>query len=348
MDSGAAGNLISPNLLTGLQLATQRLEAPLTVKALDGHPVGNDMITSITNPVQMMVGCDHQEELQFLVLLEKHHTLVLGLPWFQQHDPVISWWEGRIVSWSPHCHCHCTTHSCTTTTIKGLITAPSPAIPPKYNDILAVFSKDRATCLSSHHLWDCAIDLLVGASPAQSRIYPFSIPEIQAMEEYMEEALKQGFVRPSTSPTSEAFFFVENKGEAFAPVSTTRISMTSSGPLRYRTAVRYTVYEAPLFTTAPILKLPDLTKPFIAEVDTYRVGVGAVHSQCQGDPPKMFACALFVSPGSSPPPRGTTTWATGSYWREKLAEEWRHWLEGSLEPSTVLTDQHREVESNAE
>ena len=48
-----------------------------------------------------------------------------------------------------------------------------------------------------------------------------------------------------------------------------------------------------LFITAPILKIPDPTKPFIVKVDTSSIGVEAVLSQRQGEPPKMFPCAFF-------------------------------------------------------
>ena len=48
-----------------------------------------------------------------------------------------------------------------------------------------------------------------------------------------------------------------------------------------------------LFTTASILKLPDPTKPFIVKVDTSSVGVEAIPSQRQGEPPKMFPCAFY-------------------------------------------------------
>ncbi|KAL0150314.1 hypothetical protein M9458_054422 [Cirrhinus mrigala] len=96
------------------------------------------------------------------------------------------------------------------------------------------------------------------------------------------------------------------------------------------------------FTTAPILHHPDPDRPFIVEVDASSTGVGAVLSQCQGDPAKMFPCALNshkLSPAEK-------NYDVGN--RELLAiklalEEWRHWLEGAKHPFTVLTD-HKNLE----
>ncbi|KAL0154228.1 hypothetical protein M9458_050482 [Cirrhinus mrigala] len=45
----------------------------------------------------------------------------------------------------------------------------------------------------------------------KGRVYPLSIPERQAMEEYIVEALSQGFIQPSTSPAASSFFFVDTK-----------------------------------------------------------------------------------------------------------------------------------------
>ncbi|KAK3565219.1 hypothetical protein QTP86_001028 [Hemibagrus guttatus] len=68
-----------------------------------------------------------------------------------------------------------------------------------------------ATKLPPHRPWDCAIDLLPGAKLPKGRVYPLSIPENKAMEEYISEALQQGFIRPSTSPAASSFFFVAKK-----------------------------------------------------------------------------------------------------------------------------------------
>ncbi|KAL0195242.1 hypothetical protein M9458_008814 [Cirrhinus mrigala] len=96
------------------------------------------------------------------------------------------------------------------------------------------------------------------------------------------------------------------------------------------------------FSTAPILHHPDPDKPFVVEVDASSTGVGAVLSQRQGDPPKLFPCAYFSHKLSS----AEKNYDVGN--RELLAiklalEEWRHWLEGVKHPFTVLTD-HKNLE----
>ena len=90
-------------------------------------------------------------------------------------------------------------------------------IPPEYQDLSEVFSKARATQLPPHRPWDCSIDLLPGAPLPRSRIYPLSNKETASMQEYVDEALRQGFIRPSTSPVSAGFFFVEKKDGGLRP-----------------------------------------------------------------------------------------------------------------------------------
>ncbi len=93
----------------------------------------------------------------------------------------------------------------------------NPEIPSDYTAFQDVFSKQAATKLPPHRPRDCAIDLLPGTRPPKGRVYPLSIPERKAMENYIKEALQQGFIRPSTSPAASSFFFVGKKDGGLRP-----------------------------------------------------------------------------------------------------------------------------------
>ncbi|KAK3523299.1 hypothetical protein QTP86_029523 [Hemibagrus guttatus] len=89
--------------------------------------------------------------------------------------------------------------------------------PREYEEYQEIFSKGRATHLLPHRPWDCAINLLPNAMPSKCRIYPLSLPESRAMEEYIEEALSAGYIRPSTSPAAAGFFLVGKKDSGLRP-----------------------------------------------------------------------------------------------------------------------------------
>lgn len=90
-------------------------------------------------------------------------------------------------------------------------------IPPQYRDLREVFSKTQATCLPPHWPWYCAIDLLSGSISTRGKVYLHSVAETVAMERYIAEALKQGFIRPASPPASVSFFFVSKKGGGLRP-----------------------------------------------------------------------------------------------------------------------------------
>ncbi|KAK3558447.1 hypothetical protein QTP86_018106 [Hemibagrus guttatus] len=82
-------------------------------------------------------------------------------------------------------------------------------VPWDYRDLREVFSKEKATSLPEHRPWDCAIDLFPNTTPPNSRVYPLSLLETNAMDEYIEEALAMGHIRPSTSPVVAVFLHGE-------------------------------------------------------------------------------------------------------------------------------------------
>ncbi|MGL5596788.1 MAG: hypothetical protein ACRDDA_01420, partial [Aeromonas sp.] len=84
-------------------------------------------------------------------------------------------------------------------------------IPAEYRAFQDIFNEQLASQLPPHRPWDCVIKLLPGSALPKGRIYSLSLPEQKAMGEYIQEALSQGFIRPSTSPAASSFFFVGKK-----------------------------------------------------------------------------------------------------------------------------------------
>lgn len=82
------------------------------------------------------------------------------------------------------------------------------------------------------------------------------------------------------------------------------------------------------FTSAPVLKLPDPTNPFVVEVDASELGLGGVLSQYYRALRRLYQCAFFS--------RKLTVTERNN---DKAAlEEWRHWLEGARHPFTLFTN----------
>ncbi|CAM4525315.1 unnamed protein product [Leuciscus chuanchicus] len=171
-----------------------------------------------------------------MVLEESTADLILGRSWMIQHQPLIDWDSGEIFRWSENCFKSClstvqrmpknssssSTQDCqnlsiNSTSIESPEVIHKVEIPEEYRAFQDVFSKQLATKLPPHRPWDCAVDLLPGATLSKGRVYPLSIPEQKAMEEYIEEALQQQFIRPSTSPAASSCFFVSKKDGSLRP-----------------------------------------------------------------------------------------------------------------------------------
>ncbi|KAK3523509.1 hypothetical protein QTP70_001173 [Hemibagrus guttatus] len=174
IDSGAAVNLIDGGLVERLGITTFPCVPSLRITAIDSQPIGEGYLKRQTELLEFRVGLFHRERLAFYVTATPANPVILGFPWLRRHDPQISWQSRELA----------------------------------YAEFREVFSKERASRLPAHQPWDCAIDLLPNASPPRGRIYPLSLPESRAMEEYIETALAAGHIQASTSPAAAGFFFV--------------------------------------------------------------------------------------------------------------------------------------------
>ncbi|KAK3505640.1 hypothetical protein QTP70_004728, partial [Hemibagrus guttatus] len=169
------------------------------------------------------------EEIALLVLEESTADVILGRPWLEQHNPILSWKTGEVLKWGDTCFPNCfpdlpvphfpnLTHlPVQATSIESPLVNRPLEIPSCYAPFSDVFCPKRASKLPPQRPWDCAIDLLPGEPVPRGRIYTLSILEEKAMEEYIKEALAQGYIHPSTSPAASSFFFVAKKDGGLQP-----------------------------------------------------------------------------------------------------------------------------------
>ncbi|KAL0195094.1 hypothetical protein M9458_008666, partial [Cirrhinus mrigala] len=216
IDSGAAGNFIDRDFVNTNRLPILSCAPPVAVAALDGRPLGTGRVEHTTDDLILCLEPHHQENNRFFIISSPRTPIILGFPWLNHHEPIISWSAGTIAHWSPHCKQHCLQpiHQANSTPTSTELKDPIPA---EYQDLLEAFSTTKATQLPPHRPGDCAIDLLPGAVPPKGRIFPLSQPESEAMNRYIREELAKGFIRPSTSPASAGFFFVKKKDGGLRP-----------------------------------------------------------------------------------------------------------------------------------
>lgn len=173
LDSGAALNFINQGTVTKYHIPTKPCVPPIKVNAVNDTPIGTG-ITQQTVPIPLQIGLFHTDMISFYVIPAPRYEIILGYPWLALHDPLISWQNNEVVSWSTHCHANCLNvplpKPCLTTSIESQETKAITPIPECYASFQEVVSKTKAEQLPPHREWDCAIDLLPNAMPPKSEV----------------------------------------------------------------------------------------------------------------------------------------------------------------------------------
>jgi len=87
-----------------------------------------------------------------------------------------------------------------------------PFIPPDcVRGFESVFAKEDFDVLLEHRQWDHAIELIPGAEPKSSKVYPLSPVEQKELDSFLEENLRTGQIHPSKSPMAAPVFFIKKK-----------------------------------------------------------------------------------------------------------------------------------------
>ena len=84
-------------------------------------------------------------------------------------------------------------------------------LPEEYEEYRSVFEKKPSERMPERRKWDHAIDLKPDFLPKDSKVYPMSPEEQEKLNEFLDENLRKGYIRPSKSPMASPFFFVAKK-----------------------------------------------------------------------------------------------------------------------------------------
>jgi hypothetical protein len=85
-------------------------------------------------------------------------------------------------------------------------------LPEQYHKYLLLFEPEQSEKLPEHRSYDHAINLVQGTEPKWGPVYRLSQEEFQALKEYIAKMLKEGKIRPSSSPAGSPVLFVPKPG----------------------------------------------------------------------------------------------------------------------------------------
>ena len=240
LDTGCTGSCIHRDLVRRAGLTPKPYERPIPVHNADGTPNVGGHITHYVE-VFITVG-NHREKMQLLVTDLGKADLFLGHEWIQHHNPVIDWQKKTLEF--ERCP-----HSCEMVLDEGdrifMLKVPEylharrasvamdiaieqhkmrkpktfeETVPEHYHDYRDVFEDSAFETLPERRPYDHAIELLPDAKPYCGKIYPMPRAHQEALDEFLDENLRTGRIRPSKSPWGAPFFFVKKKDGKLRPV----------------------------------------------------------------------------------------------------------------------------------
>jgi len=84
-------------------------------------------------------------------------------------------------------------------------------VPKKFLKWRKVFGKVESKRMPTRKIWDHAIDLKETFKPRKGKIYPLSKNEREEVQNFIEDQLRKGYIRPSKSPQTLPMFFIGKK-----------------------------------------------------------------------------------------------------------------------------------------
>ena len=240
LDSGVTGMFMDKKMAAKYGFRLQKLERPVIVRNIDGM---NNSGGAITHQVEVnMYYKSHVERIRMDVCDLGKIDVILEMLLLQAHNPEINWEAGevKITRYPPLCERN-------TKLEKGqeekkgkrVVTLEEEKIvrwvmedkedwgrdknveedykkieemvPKRFLKWKKVFGKVELERIPTRKIWDHAIDLKETFKPQKGRIYPLSKNKREEVQNFVNDQLRKGYIRPSKSPQMLPVFFVGKK-----------------------------------------------------------------------------------------------------------------------------------------
>jgi transposase InsO family protein len=231
LDIGASANFISSDLVTQYDIPASSLPESVPLNLADGSSA--TPVSQFAPSLSLTIG--NHSELTSLMITRTSHPLVLGLPWFQTHNPSVHF-RNHTLSFSS-CPDSCTISSSAPVvllpapqldasvpeTLSVCLASVSPSspvseLPAEYLDFADVFDENRSHALPPHRQCDLEIRLVDPSLPLPYKpLYNLSRTETQALKDWIDVSLSRGHIRPSQSSAGAPVFFVKKKDGGLRP-----------------------------------------------------------------------------------------------------------------------------------
>ena len=90
LDSGANSCFMDREFALTQNIILNKLPNPVVVGVIDGRPIASGDIVEESESIRVVLG-NLASIISFNIISSPEHSLVLGLPWFELHNPTIDW-----------------------------------------------------------------------------------------------------------------------------------------------------------------------------------------------------------------------------------------------------------------
>ncbi len=88
VDSSATSSFIDQTFVAQHNITVVKKSTPIPVEVIDERTIASGVITHETTPLELCIA-KHTEKIVLNIISTPHHSIILGLPWLEAHNPII-------------------------------------------------------------------------------------------------------------------------------------------------------------------------------------------------------------------------------------------------------------------